>query len=796
MLAAVIVLAAGILAYGNSFSGPFVFDGTENIQQNPAIRKLWPPWAPMVGTNRPLGFWSFALNYALGGTKVWGYHAANLAIHLAAAMVLFGIVRRTLSRGPLALRFAAAAYGLALAVALLWLLQPLQTQSVTYIYQRFESLMGLLVLLTLYSFVRAQDSSRPKGWYAAAVACCLLAVATKEVAATAPLLILWYDRAFVAASWREIIRRRWALYSGLAGTWAVLAAIMLGQAGKYPKAGVLAVENVSPLQYAFSQPGVIAHYLRLCFWPTGLCLDYGWPVADTAVKIVPPLLLIVALLAVTAWSIFRWPEWSFVGAWFFLILAPTSSVFPIKDLAFEHRMYLPLAAVATGVVVGGWVAGQWLVRRGIIGLPVLQAGGGLLVMFASIAFGFLTFQRNVDYQSELSIWEDTVVKSPNNARVHNNLGKALATRGQIDEAMAHYRTALEINPDYPDAHSNLGAALARRGQTAEAMAHYRKALEINPDYAEAHNNLGVALNDRGQVDEAIAHYRKALEVKPDYAEVHNNLGFALRNKGVDAEAIVHFRKALELNPEYAEAHNNLGITLAGQGRMDEAIVHLRSATELNARVVAYHCNLANALAQLGQFDEMMAEYRETLEIDPNFPDAHNNLGVALVNWGQFDEAIAHFQKALESKPDYPNGRNNLNLARSRLEELLKTLAGQRELLRSRPNDLALLNDIAWLLATNPNRMIRNGAEAVELAQRAEQLSDGRAPAILGTLAAAYAEAGRFPEAVQTAHKALELATQQNNPSLAESIKAKIPLYEAGTPFRAMPQPPAAGSVRP
>ncbi len=412
LLATGLIVLAAVAVFSDSFAGPFVFDDVIYIEPNPAIRTLWPPWAPMVDTNRPVGLWSFAVNYAVGGLNVWGYHATNLVIHTAAALVLFGIIRRILSRGRLAARFGSAASGLALATALLWLVHPLQTESVTYIYQRYESQMGLLFLLTLYGFIRGADSPSYQAalWYIGSVACCLLAVATKEVAVVAPLLILWYDRAFVAASWREIVRRRWAFYAGLAGTWVVLAAIMLSHGSKYPAAGVLVVENVSPLQYALSQPGVIAHYLRLCFWPTGLCLDYGWPVADTAAKIIPPLLLIVALLAITVWSIFRWPEWSFVGAWFFLILAPTSSLFPIKDLAFEHRMYLPLAAVTTGVVVGGWVAGQWLVRRGIIPLLPLQATGGLLVMFVGLALGTLAFQRNLDYRSELSIWKDTVAK--------------------------------------------------------------------------------------------------------------------------------------------------------------------------------------------------------------------------------------------------------------------------------------------------------------------------------------------------------------------------------------------------
>jgi protein O-mannosyl-transferase len=305
LTAAVVIVAAGMMVYANSFSGPFVFDGTKFIEQNLTIRRLWPPWAPMIGTARPIAAWSFAVNYALGGTNTWGYHTVNLAIHMAAALALFGIIRRSLVSGRLACRFAGAACGLALTVALLWLVHPLQTQSVTYIYQRYESLMGLFILLTLYGFIRTQDALRPSRWYIASAVCCLLAVTTKEVAAVTPLLILWYDRALVASSWREIVRRRWAYYAGLAGTWVVLAELMLRQADKYADAGVLAVRHVTPWQYAVSQPGIIAHYLRLCFWPTGLCLDYGWPVANTAGAIIPPLLLIAALLAITVWTIFR-----------------------------------------------------------------------------------------------------------------------------------------------------------------------------------------------------------------------------------------------------------------------------------------------------------------------------------------------------------------------------------------------------------------------------------------------------------------------------------------------------------
>jgi protein O-mannosyl-transferase len=628
LFAAVFIVTAGLLAYANSYFGAFVFDGTHFVENNLAFRKLWPPWAPMIDTARPIAALTFAVNYALGGTSTWGYHVVNLAIHIAAALVLFGVVRRTLLSGRLAARFTTSAHGLALAVALLWLVHPLQTQSVTYIYQRYESLMGLFVLLTLYGFIRAQDAPRPNRWYAVSVTCCLLAMATKEVAAVAPLLVLWYDRAMVASSWREIVRRRGAYYAGLAATWPILAGLMLSQAHKFAMGGVLVVKNLTPLQYAASQPGVIAHYLRLCFWPTDLCLDYGWPVADTIAAIVPPLVFIAALLAITIWAMFRRPEWSFLGAWFFLILAPTSSVFPIRDLAFEHRMYLPLAAVVAGVVVGGHLVGRQFMGRGKISPAALQITGISVVILIATALGILTFQRNVDYQSNYSIWADTAAKAPRNVRAHFSLGAILATAGKVDEAIDHYHTALDIDPDDAETHNNFGLALAGRGQLNEAIAHFRKAVDAVPDYADAHVNLGVVLMSSGQTDAAIAEYKKALETSPDNIKAHTDLGVALARKGQFDEALFHSRKAAEIGPDMPDVRYNLG----------------------------------NALARLGHTDEAIIEFQKATDLNPGYAEAHNNLGIALAGRGRLAEAVPHFRQALLLKPDFAEARKNLAMA--------------------------------------------------------------------------------------------------------------------------------------
>jgi tetratricopeptide (TPR) repeat protein len=325
---------------------------------------------------------------------------------------------------------------------------------------------------------------------------------------------------------------------------------------------------------------------------------------------------------------------------------------------------------------------------------------------------------------------------------------------------------------------------------------FRTVIAENPNCGMAYNNLGLLLAGRGQTDEAIAEYQKALDIDPNQSEVHSNLGLALHKRGQWDDAIAHYRRALEIAPENSMAYSNLGNALIDRGQVEEAIVQYRKALEISPQAAEFHYNLARALAKQGRLDDVLAEYGKVLEIKPDHAESHNDFGIALVGCGRLDEAIAHFQKALELKPEYADVRNNLALARSQREELWKALARRRELLRSHPDNIALLNDIAWTLATNPNASVRNGAEAIELAQRAVQLSDGREPAFLGTLAAAYAEAGRFPEAAQTARKALDLAKQQNNQSLAESVKAEIPLYEAGTPLRGAKPVAPPGSAAP
>ena len=586
-LTPLLVIVAGLLAYQNGFTGPFIFDDVLSITENPSIQHLWPIWQCLTARHsggltvegRPLINLSLAINYAIDGYKVWGYHAFNLIVHILAGLTLLGIVRRTLLRpapmrsGPaLRDRFGAMASELAAAVAVLWTVHPLQTESVTYVIQRAESIMGLFYLLTLYCFIRGAESP-PAGdekwfmgnsswtrlWYGLSVAACALGMASKEVMVTAPVMVLLYDRTFVSGSFREAWRRRWPLYFGLAATWVLLGFVLVY--GQLPATERTAEQlGLSWWQYFLTEPGVILHYLRLSVWPHPLCFDYyGWPVPATWTAILVPAVVMAIVLGATVSMLKTNSGWGFVGAWFFLILAPTSSVVPLDSPAYEHRMYLPLAAVVVVVVFAIQALAPtpkpgWMGRRTVAVLAALV-----------IVMGFLTWRRNRDYRSDLAIWTDTVARRPDNSRAHNYLGAALWQAGKIREAISQYGQALELKPDYPDAQYNLGNALFAFGKVQEAAGHWEQAVRIDPGYVDARNNLGAFLAQTGHLEGAAEQFEAVLRITPDDPDVHYNLARTLEQLGRVPEAIAHYEQALRLKPDYPEVRTRLARLQVGRG---------------------------------------------------------------------------------------------------------------------------------------------------------------------------------------------------------------------------------------
>ena len=567
VIAALLVLA-GLVAYSNTFNVPFIYDDRYHIVESARIRQLWPLGHILTHSSRPMLHLSLAVNYALGGLDPVGYHLFNLAFHVMAALVLFGILRRSFAF--VGLKPQNTATWMAGLIALLWLVHPIQTESVTYTIQRSESLMGLFYLVTLYCVIRMADSPRPFWWGVASAVSLLFGVGTKGgVIMTAPVVVAIYDRIFLARSWGRVFRARWGLYAALVAACCAYPSMMASAPEEW-KDSVGLGYGVTPIEYALSQPGAILHYLRLTIVPEGFCLDYGWPLKSGAAEIAGPLLVIVGLMGATVWALRFKPEVAFLGCWFFLVLAPSSSIIPIADVMVEHRMYLSLAAV-----IAAGVLGIRALARNLSSTARWACGIAAVVLLTG-----LTLRRNQDYESKLAIWQDTVRKSPGNPRAQYDMGVTLEEAKRYPEAVAYYRAAVELNPKYTDALNNLGHVLMLMGKAQEGVPYLTRALQVKPDLAVAHNTLGVAYAQTGNSAGAMAELQEAVRLKPDYAESHSNLGIALAQQGKRDEAIAEWQAALKLDPNLADAHNNLAYALSELGRNREALSHYDQALKI------------------------------------------------------------------------------------------------------------------------------------------------------------------------------------------------------------------------
>ena len=582
-----LIPAAALLAYANSLSGPFIFDDLPWIEANPHIRHLWPLWNTLqppqgaAGTGRPVVCLTLALNYAVSGLAPWSYHVANLAIHAFAALVLFGIVRRTLQGPQLHDRFGTQANGLAAAVAVCWAVHPLQTESVTYIIQRTESLMGLFLLLTLYCVIRGHHSPRRSRWYAAVVICCALGMGSKEGMVIAPIIVLLYDRIFLADSWAELWKQRSALHAGLAATWLILISLIIVNQARGGR-GLIGSPGVSSWRYAQNQFGAIAHYLHLTFWPDTLCLDYGWQVSSLPRSwIAVGVMLAVWLVAATGWALANAAPVGFLGAWFFLTLAPTSSVVPIRDMVADRRMYLPLAAVVTLTVIAAWNGLSTLSRR--FKLTPTTLGWAFFALVAG-ALAWRTAQRNYDYHSEIAIWTDTSRQRPQNGRAWSNLGLSYFKAGRFDSAVACLQRAIELLPTYAlaraTAYTNLANVRFAQGRYSESITHLSEALRLNPYNADAHNDLACALQQLGDREQAMVHFRTAIRLQPDHALAHYNMSLLLTDLGDFYEALRELQTARRLLPDRPEIPFKLGVLLSNHGRYSEACANFTEALRL------------------------------------------------------------------------------------------------------------------------------------------------------------------------------------------------------------------------
>ena len=611
----VLLVGATLVPYLNSFATPFILDDVKWIVNEPQVRDLASDWRELDVAERPLVFLSLALNYALGHLDVRGYHLWNFLVHAIAGLALFGIVRRTVQLHCSRTGQNLPAVGLAFSIALLWLVHPLQTQSVTYVIQRCESMMGMFFLLCLYWVLRGAQSSRRWPWYLAALAACVLGLGCKEVMATAPLVLLLYDRAFLAPSWAEVVRRRGWLYALMLLAALLLAVAMRSTILETGGSVGWGYKEVTPLIYLQTQAGVLVHYLRLAFWPHPLCLDYAWRPAATPAAIYLPGAAILALLAGSLFAFLYRPWLGFLGLSFFLVLAPTSSIIPIRDMAVEHRMYLPLAPVVV-LAVFGWYALTERAVRDPAARRLARVGPAALAVLLLAA---LTLQRNLDYGDPLRMWSKVVAVAPHNARGHFSRGATLALRGDPQGAIACFERALALEPNYARAHGNLGILLLGQGDGDRGEVHLRRAIELKPDYATALVSLGNAAARRQRWRQAAHYYRQALSSEPYHVQARQNLAAALLQMERNAEAVAILRETVRLNPHAVDVRVQLAWILATHpdDRLRDGGEAVRLAEQARAQAGDAYWPawdaLAAAYAELGRFDEAAQAARRCLE---------------------------------------------------------------------------------------------------------------------------------------------------------------------------------------
>lgn len=626
LLGSVSLVLGSLAAYLESFRGPFLYDDRGSVIDNPTLRQWSTAFRPLATgwpvSGRPILNASFAANYALSGLGTQGYHVTNWLIHVGAGLLLFGLCRRILVRVP---SLAASATGIAWATALFWTLDPIQTESVTYISQRAESLMGLCYLGCLYAFVRAYGSGATSlGWAAVSVAACFVGMGCKEVMVTAPAVVLVCDGIFVAGGWKAALAARRGYYSALGSSWVLLGILMLttGMRGGTVGFG----SGIAWWAYAVTQFRAIATYLQLSFWPSPLLFSYGLTLGGPLWPLIIDAVLVLGLAGISVAGAARGSKIGFLGVWYFAILAPTSSVVPVStELMAEHRVYLSLAAVACLVAI----AGHALLSRlcGLIGggvrlMTILGVSASVAVAATEIV---ATRSRDRVYSSAYALWADTVAKSPDDAGARNNLGNALADAGRLDEAMEQFRAASRLSPGYSDPHQNLGNVLTRMGRDAEAVSEYRLALPGNPSNANVLYNLGQALRKTGDAAGAAEAFDRALNGRSESAVVWYDLGNTLMDEGRSDQALAAFGRALALRPDYPDAL----------------------------------LNHAGLLAQIGQGGQAIQEFQRLVKLEPGAPDVHNDLGTLLAQSGDIAGAKREFGEALRLKPDYAEARNNL-----------------------------------------------------------------------------------------------------------------------------------------
>jgi protein O-mannosyl-transferase len=699
-LGGVLIVLLTLVAYLPAMRGGFIWDDDRLITDNRLVKagdglyRFWfttepPDYYPLT--------WSlWWLEWRLWGNSAVGYHTVNVVLHAINAALVWVILKRLRIPG-------------AWLAGLVFAIHPVNVATVAWISEQKNTLSMLFYTVTILLYLRFDEEGGWRWYYGFSLAAFLLALLSKTAVVMLPFVLLgcvWWRRGRITRKNLLCSGPFFALslVLGLVTIWFQYNCALEGHT----------VRTAGFLSRLAAAGWVPWFYFYKAIVPFNLSVIYPhWNIDGSRGISYLPGIILVACLLLFWWKRKSWGRPLLFGlGYFVVVLFPVLGFFDQGfyeySLVADHWQYIAIVGPIALMVSAGAVLCRQMGERSRYVCPVAVA-----VVLAVL--GMSTWRRGSIYQDSQTLWQDTLAKNPNAWMPHNNLGAALASRGQVAEAIAEYAAALRIKPDYAEAHNNFGTALVKQGKMPEAIEQFEQALRLKPDYAGAHNNLGVVLAQTGRLQEGIRQFYLVLRIKTDYADAHYNLGKALLDLGKVPEAIKQYEQALRIKPDYADAHYNL----------------------------------ANILLDFGKVPEAIKQYEQVLRIESDSAEAHCNLGDALRQLGKVPEAIARYREALRLKPDWPPA----------------------------------LSKLAWILATDRNANSRNAGEAVQLAERLCASTEYQQAGALDVLAAAYAKAGRFSDAIRVAQKAIELAGAAGQQELAQQIQKRLNLYQAGRPFR-------------
>ena len=609
-----VILILGIVAilvYSNTLSTPFVFDDVIHITGNPYIRLQHFTMegikdAALKGyaRNRPVPMMSFALNYYFHRYNVFGYQLVNIIIHMMTGIFLYLFIKITLwiigtgigsAPDPSFDRIYNNRAPIAFLATLIWLVHPVQTQSVTYIVQRMNSMAAMFFILSILLYAKGRslqekkfciykpevtypeppknrtlpeettdrisevDHNKPATyikrpftsylWFTGSFLAGIMALFSKEISLTLPFLIFLYEWYFFQGLSKTWIKQRLLLFAiVLTG----LAAVAFFYLGANPLKGILSgydLYDFTLKQRVLTEFRVVIFYISLILFPlpARLNLDHDFSLSNSLIEpltTLPSLAVIIGLTALALYIAKKERLYSFCILWFFGNLVIESSIIGI-EIIYEHRIYLPSMLVCLLVVIFAYkhIRLKWVKVALLCGIVMV--------------FSIWTYERNSVWKDEITLWEDCVKKSPASVRSLSNLASNLYIKGKFEEAAGLLKNAVRLDPDDEKVHVHLGNVFFAQGNRDQAIDHYRKALKLYPAYDMAHINLGSVLLLEGRIQEAVVHFEEALRINNFNDQAHSNLAKALLKAGKTQEAVIHFKKAIRINPDNVAAYNNL-----------------------------------------------------------------------------------------------------------------------------------------------------------------------------------------------------------------------------------------------